>query len=133
MNLVLGQSFFSPESSEVGRHLWVIVSDPSRDVAIVIVNLSTSPAPASNPLARNDPPEVLQGEHPSAPRPSFIRCDQARVTSAEKVEEGLGARVLSSARPAPPSLVQKLQATLASSPHTKNEIKDILRSQGLVP
>lgn len=126
MRLTQGQSFFSHAESGVGRHLWVIVSDPAKDSRVAIVNLSTQPTPGTSSR------QVAAGEHPSVTRPSCVRYELARLTPAQKVSEGLAKRVLSSTKSAPPALVKKLQALLGESDRTKNEVKELLRAQGLI-
>jgi len=133
MSPSLGQSFFSPEGSQVRRHLWVVVSDPSRSDAVVIVNLSTHPGPVLGGGSDPRAPEVQPSEHPSLSQTSFIRYEQARITRAQAIDEGLKKKVLSATKDAPAALVRKLQRALAASEHTRNDIKDLLRGQGVPP
>lgn len=131
MTLDLGQSFFTPESSYVPRHLWIVVSNPQAD-QVVIVNFSSWPTPraATDP----DPPcDVQAAEHPDLSKDSYVRCDKARLVQPQDLERLLGSKTLSPAKQAPPALVTKLQRALGESKETPTEIKTLLRAQGYIP
>lgn len=128
MSLAVGQSFFTPENNSVSRHLWIVASDPAADGQVVIVNLSSKPPPALEPP--ESPASIGSGEHPSAGQRCYIRCDEACVRPAAKIEELLAKGTLSPTRDAPTLLVQKIQAALLSSRHTQLDIKAVLRAQG---
>ena len=123
-----GQAFFTPESQEagVGRHLWVVLSDPSKNSKVVIANLSTLRSTNSHLGCT-----VGNGEHGSLSRPSVLRCDQARLTEAADLEGLVRKRSLQYTAEANDSLVKKLQSSLCNSPHTPNEVKAVLRAQSL--
>lgn len=125
-----GQAFFTPESQEtgVGRHLWVVLSDPSKHAKVVLANLSTLRSNNSHLGCT-----VGAGEHRSLSRPSVLRCDQARLAEATGLENLLTKRVVQATADADDSLVRKLQASLCKSPHTPNEVKELLRAQALCP
>lgn len=127
MTLAPGQSFFTPETQHVRRHLWVVVSAPQQD-RVAIANLSSSPSPDP------DPPEVpavvSATEHPSLTHQSFIRCEQARLVTRVELERLIRVQTLSPTRPAPPGLVTKMQVALMTSHNTPLEVKVFLHSQG---
>jgi len=126
VTLAEGQSFFTPETEGVRRHLWVIVSDPTRTKQLVIVNLSTKP-PATAESA--DPPRVDAGEHPAISQDSIVRCEEARIVSTADLERLIVARTLSPTKPATPSLVRKLGTVLRASTVTPLNVKRLLEDQ----
>jgi hypothetical protein len=101
------------------------VRDPDQ---VVITNVSTKAPPDLDPPEA--PVNVEPSEHPSVSQRSFVRCDQARVAPAAHLAELLANRTLSPTKDAPPLLVQKMQATLLASRHTRLDIKSVLRAQG---
>jgi len=125
--LKLGQCFFTPETGPVPRHLWIVVSDPGGDSRVAVVNFSTVPGP-DNPL----PPDacIAAKEHPAIARPSFVRCEGARVWEAVDLDGLLAAGTLSPTKPAPPDLLAKAQRALMASRHTPTGVKELLRAQG---
>lgn len=120
----LGASFFTPE--DVGRHLWIVVSNPDKNGNIVLVNLSSDPW-------RNSTQEcaVTWGEHPSVGE-CFIRCDHARLRPSQGVDELFSKKVLSKTKDAPNEFVRRVQQVLGASPLTPLEVKAALRAQGFI-
>lgn len=134
MTLSLGLSFFTPENAagRISRHLWVVVSDPAADERVATVNFSTKP-----PLLRSDnAPYIVHPRepptHPSISEPSYVRCDQARLTLQTELDRLINVRTLVRTRDAPPELVTKPQQVLLASRATKLEIKLLLKAQGCV-
>jgi hypothetical protein len=125
--LKLGQCFFTPQSEAVDRHLWIVVSDPARDLRVAVVNLSTVPGPDG---ALEADVCVSAKEHPAIGRASFIRCEGAKVWQAADLDDLLLKTTLSPTKPAPAALLAKAQRALAASRHTPTEVKALLKAQG---
>jgi hypothetical protein len=68
-------------------------------------------------------------EHPALSRPSFIRCDQAKVWQASDLDRLLTTMTLSATKPASPALLAKARRALATSRHTPIEVKALLKTQ----
>lgn len=124
--MTLGQSFFTPERDTVKRHLWVVVSDSTKNPDVVIANISTRKANNSEECM------VEPSEHPSVSRRSYIRCEQAFVAKASDLQKLLDARKLSVTKPAPAELVKKIQTVLGASQNTKIAVIKMLQSQGFI-
>ena len=124
--LRLGHAFFTPANDEAGirRHLWFVLSAPTEQ-AVVIANLSTL-RPANEHLGCT----VNAREHPSIAHASVLRCDQARLQDAIKIETLLARHTIQETTDASPELVRRLQASLCGSPDTPNEAKAVLLEQG---
>jgi hypothetical protein len=124
--LKLAECFFTPQTETVPRHLWIVVSDPTRDARVAVVNLSTDPGP-ENPVPADA--QVAPKDHPALSRPSFIRCDQAKVWQAPDLDKLLATKTLSATKPATPALLAKARRVLATSRHTPIEVKALLKTQ----
>ncbi len=131
MTFTEGQSFFTPEAEGVRRHLWIIVSDPTRAEKVAIVNLSTKPQ--ARPESAYPQHSVAAREHPAISQQSIVRCEEARVVTKAALERLLAAQKLSPTKPAAASLIRKLQAALDASTRTPLDVKRLLVDQGLVP
>ena len=123
-----GDCFFTPETATVSRHLWIIVSDPTGG-RVVIANFSTVAGP-DNPMPGDC--QVAPKEHPAISRPSFVRCEEARIADGERLTRLLAVRTLAPTKPAPAELLEKVRRALAASRHTPLEVKELLRTQGLI-
>lgn len=106
--------------------MWVVLSDPSKDSRVVIANVSTLRSTNCHLGCT-----VASHEHGSLSRPSVLRCDQARLTKKADLERLIQNRTVQDTKQASDALVTKLQASLCESPHTANEVKELLKSQGL--
>jgi len=125
----LGDCFFTPQKDDVPRHLWIVVSDPTRSDRVAFVNVSTTPGPENPPPAGA---QIAAREHPAVSRPSVIRCDEARTATIAELETLFATRQLSGTKPASPELVKKAQLALGGSQHTALGVKALLEAQGFV-
>ena len=123
-----GDCFFTPETASVPRHLWIILSDPMGG-RVVIANFSTVAGP-DNPMPGDC--QIAPKEHQAISRPSFVRCEEARIADGEHLTRLLAARMLARTRPATVDLLAKVRRALAASRHTPLEVKELLRIQGLI-
>jgi hypothetical protein len=123
----LGDCFFTPQKDDVPRHLWIVVTDPTRSDRVAFVNVSTMPGP-ENPAPAGA--QVAAQEHPAISRPSVIRCDQARTATIAELNTLFGKRLLIGTKPAPSELVKKAQTALGASQHTPLAVKALLEAQG---
>lgn len=127
---VSGQSFFTPQTPEVRRHLWIVVSGITSEGKVAIANLSTKPGTA---LPSDNPGAVIKAkEHSSISRDCVVRCEEARLAPAADLDALLAKRILSGTKAAPPDLVAKIQQVLGASKLTPLEVKRVLREQGLI-
>lgn len=126
MPIKLGQTFVNKEADGIPSHLWMVLSDPQRDPAVVVIgNLSTNSGPGENQGC-----VVEKGEHPFVSRTSYVRCDQVRVTTAAKIEAGLAGRVLTASAELSGELLTRVQKAIGQSPLAMNDARSILREQG---
>ena len=128
MTVGFGHSFFTLQSPTVPRHLWTVVSDPTRARRVVIVNVSTKPSPSRG--VGDATTAVAKGEHPSVGHPSYIRPEEARLVEPEDLEKLLSAQKLSATRAAPAQFVERLRSVLLAAADTPIEVKDVLRAEG---
>lgn len=120
-----GFAFFNREAPGVPRHLWLVLSDPAQDAErVVIANLSTKPGP--------DHPGCIMapGEHPGISRPSFLRCEHARIVPEAHLEALAGRGLIAPTQPGSDALLNRLRAALMASPHAPVGAKAILARQG---
>ena len=121
-----GFAFFNREAPGVPRHLWLVLSDPAQDAErVVIANLSTKPGPDA-PGCR-----VMPGEHPGISRPSFLRCEHARIVPAAQLEALADQGLIAPTQPGSDALLRKLRAALTASLHAPQGAKAILERQRL--
>lgn len=125
--LRVGQGYFTPDRPDlkVGRHPWFVISDPAQP-QIVIANLSTFREEYADLGCVLSAPE-----HSSLSRRSLLRCDEARLAEAAAIEGLISSHFLSETQDATPQLLAKLRGALCGSPHTPNNVKALMISQGL--
>jgi hypothetical protein len=128
--LTLGDCFFTPERGTVRRHLWLVVSDPTKETAVVIVNVSTKPSP-STPIG-DRAAMINAGAHRSLARESYLRCERAMLIGASKLKQLLRSGDLTATSAASAELVSRVQAILGASRDTKLEVRAALKRQGFI-
>lgn len=71
-------------------------------------------------------------EHPWLWHESYIRADMARLSAVQALQDGVSRRppVLTPQTPASPALVERIQAALLTSKHTRRDVKKALLDQG---
>lgn len=127
-DFVAGSAFIHQKRDEKDRpHLWVIISDPQQDPnSVVIVNLTSFDE-------EKDPSCVLEfGEHSFVRKKTCIRYLSARVTNIPNLIEGEKRQIFWRKEDASKSLIAKLRKGAMQSRFTVNNIRKILRQQGLV-
>jgi hypothetical protein len=108
-------------------HYWTIISDPTIELArILIVNFTTW-----------DPYEdqacVLQGgEHPRLPNKTCVNYGRARVTDSNSLEKLKAANRLEFFEPLSPALLKLIRERALESTRIKIELAQILLDQELV-
>ncbi len=103
-----------------------MLSDPAQDSErVVIANVSTKPGPGYPRCI------VAPGEHPGISRPSFLRCEHARIVSAAQLETLAEQGLISPTKAGSDPLLRKLRAACVASAHTPLGAKAILERQRL--
>ncbi len=75
-----------------------------------------------------DLPVVEPGEHRALGQRSWVRCDKARLVAAPLLQQNLDARVIRISHPLTATLLARVRAAVAASPHTPNEVRAALQS-----
>lgn len=123
-----GDAFYTPNSADGGRHLWLIVSDPAKTSIIVIANFSTDPhrSPTRTPADCG----VKAGSHPKLKVESYVRCDRVRTwdLSTEKLQFDKFYAECTVTTPAPPSLLLQVQTVLVACDRTKGRALEAVRT-----
>jgi hypothetical protein len=106
--LHLGLCFFTPEDdrADVVRHLWFVLSDPTKSGRVIIGNVSTKPCPSQQACA------IGQGEHEAVSEDSHLRVDKLRVPSVKDLATLLANGSLQQTSDATPALVLRLQRAI---------------------
>jgi hypothetical protein len=129
LTVALGDCFFTPQTADVPRHLWIIVTDPARNDRVAFVNLSTTLGP-ENPASAGA--QVAPREHPTISRACVIRCDEARTATMAELQQLFAKQILTGTKPASSELVKKAQTALGASRHTPLAVKALLEAQGFI-
>lgn len=130
MHLGIGFTFINQETENLPSHLYFILSDPSADKKVAIVN-ATSWKTRDESL--NDKSCVLvPGDHPFIKHKSFVYYRKALCSPVEKIKLGLQNGVLVPHDSPSDELINRVILGSSKSPFTPNEVLGLLREQGLL-
>lgn len=120
-----GIGFFTPENQAAGvtRHLWFVVSDPSKNNRVVIANVSTTKCTSGEECL------ISPGEHDKVSRDSYLRFDYVTVTDRTGLETSITQGLVQVTTDASQSLLQKLRQAILKSRAVPREAQEILRAQ----
>jgi len=111
----------------VDEHFWVVLSDPLKDSAkVVIVNFTSDSADKDQACIVN------VGDHPWVSKKTCVNYPEARFLSVEDFWKLKKAGLIQSQEPASPQLLERMQRAVADSLDVPIEIEDLLAEQGLV-
>jgi hypothetical protein len=123
-----GDTFYIPlPGTSLDSHLWVVISDPTKDAnKVLIVNFSTR-------RADSDPGCVLQpGEHPFLQHETCVNYAGAKVVSFAQITTLLQAGKMSSHAAVSPILLKRVRDGAADSTQMAMDHANILIDQGLL-
>jgi hypothetical protein len=113
--------------SQVDIHLWMVISDPRKDPAnVLIVNFTTlQPIHESCCL-------VNAGEHPFVHHQTCVNYAASKVTTDQKLELARARGLLTMHQDLSPQLLQRIRESAMESQRLKLDHAQILANQGLV-
>jgi len=122
-----GQTFFNESAPDVPRHLWIVLSDEGAP-RIALVNLSSVPPyPCSHEPTTFEPEEIAALKYRS-----YVRCDKARLADAGQLTQAEQGGLIQTSRDADAAVLEKARRAVADCSIVPNELKDLLRQQGLL-
>ncbi len=125
----IGDTFLIEEPSEsLDTHLWIVLSDPSKDSdEVLIVNITNLKRPS-------DPSCKLEiGDHPWLIKPSCVNYGDPKVVSHAWLQRLLDKGLLGTRDPLTPDLLERVLNGASNSTRMKLVHARILESQGLLP
>jgi hypothetical protein len=124
----LGLAYFTPDNpkARVVRHLWFILSDPTKSDHVVNANVSTKRCPSGEVCI------VAAREHPAVSEDSYLRLREVRLTSVANLDRLLRNGTLQQTKDASTALCTKLQQAIGASRAAPKEAQDLLRAQGYI-
>ena len=126
--LAAGDAFLCPEDWEGGRHLWIVISNPSAAEDVLIVNVSKLKG-----LACDDRTCVLEADsHPRINVRSCIRYDRCKKVAVKALENVLGneGRFTRQA-PVAGEVLLRIQRASSTAPMIDPIFRALMRKQGL--
>lgn len=121
----LGDTFVNKPAPGVPSHLWMVLSDPNKELRVVLANISSDDG-GNLGLVTFQP-----GDHPFVRNVSYVRCDKARVENVADVLRVLASNSATPDTALQQKLVDRAQKALLASPLVPNEAKEILIRQGV--
>lgn len=119
----VGLCFFTPQNVPGGRHLWIVVSDPTKSNYVAIVSFSTQRGQNSDGCM------VAARSHQHLGQDSFVRCEFARVEQHAMLDEKLAAGYLRETFDADAALVAGVQKILLDCRLTARGIQNFIAKQ----
>jgi hypothetical protein len=116
-----GDTFLAPGFDD---HLWMVISDPSIDPDNVVIVFFLSWQPHYDQACI-----VQAGEHPFVKHATCVEYPAARITTNQKLDEGLASGKLKHKAPLSADLLGKIRRSAAASDITADAY-GILRQQG---
>jgi mRNA-degrading endonuclease toxin of MazEF toxin-antitoxin module len=116
-----GDTFFIEDEDGYERHLWIIVTPPTKD-EMVVVNVTTR-RQRSETLV-----ELHKGDHPFITRDSVISYAYAKIINVEEIESAIKNGTAEKSSPASATLLSRAQAGLIDSDRTPNGVKHYYKS-----
>jgi len=109
-----------------GTHLWVVVSDPATDPAmVVIINMTTDHG--------IDPSCTLNaGDHPFVTHPTCMRYDMARIVSNAELEKFAASNTIRLHDPVSREVLGRIRQGAAMTAYIPFKCKQVLIDQGLI-
>ena len=107
-------------------HLWIVVSDPQVDRAVVVIaNMTTDDG--------IDPSCILDaGDHPFVKHRTRIRYDMARILSDTDLERYVASNAIRLHERVSAEILERIRQGAASSPFIPFGCKQVLIDQGLI-
>jgi len=124
--IYLGQTFLNEAAPGIPSHLWIVISDPTKNERVVVANVSSKPCPSGEVCI------IRKGEHSFCSRDSYVRFREVRVAARAQLETLLAAKKLTQSRDADHDtpILARIQRAVATSKAAMNEAVGILKSQG---
>ena len=123
----MGMTLLPPPTGP--HHLYVVISDPTQSQEeVVLVNISTVKAS----LPTDSSCIIKPGEHSYVTATSYVVYAAAPVTTCWKIEQGARGGLLSYSTPMDDDILKRIQVGADRSLHTKQRVRELLRSQGLI-
>ena len=122
----LGQTFITRKSPGVLPHLWMVLSDPAKNVRVVLANLSSAPCPSGERCV------IKRGEHSFVSHDSYVRFRLVRVEEREQLDKVLAGGMLKPSDALSPAVLKRVQEAVGRSRVVPTEAQAILRAQGFV-
>jgi hypothetical protein len=117
---------FLPDAA--GSHLWVILSDPRKDAAkVLIVSVTTLTAETEQTCI------IERGEHPWVTRRSCVSYRHAMIVSLDELYAGKDSGKLKVQQPMAPEVLKRIRESAARSDFLKPAALNILKQQSLIP
>lgn len=127
MTLTAGDTLFNKPTPGVPAHLWVVVSDPAKDAArVVIANLTHWDERYGDPACRLRP-----GDHPFVTKDTFVNYEDAKAVGLADLEAGERRGIFERRQPVDAALLQRIRDGLMRSEFCPNKLKRLLWEQGL--
>lgn len=104
-------------------HLWIIISDPTPNHEIVIVNLTTEDLSSDNTCT------IAHGDHPFIKHESVVAYYYARLISVDKIAEWKTKNYFESWPSIKHPLLRKIQLGAIQSEYTPQKIQTIILKQ----
>ena len=125
--LKAGDTFISVRVFGVPAHLWIIISDPTQDDRVIIVNINTF-------RQGSDQTCILRaGAHPFVRRKSYVNYRWARRVKRDRLSELLRTGKCKWRSPVRSTLLARVQQGAGTSAYMKKGYQRMLRDQGLIP
>ena len=123
-----GSTFLlSEEHQDIDKHLWVVLSDPTKnDREVLIVSLTTH-KPHKDQACIVDP-----GEHPWVTHKTCVAYDFARTLSLEQLKELRYSGSIQLNEPVSKALLARIRQSAGNSVRLKMKYADLLIDQGLL-
>lgn len=113
--------------TDVERHLWVVLSDPSQDAERVVIVSITTLAPHKEQTCI-----LRRGSHPWVTHDSCVAFGFARIVRLTTLVEARYKGLLRLQEPLSPALLDLIRKSAANSTGLPIEAADILIDQGLL-
>jgi hypothetical protein len=124
----MGDTFLGSTPATSTKHLFIVVSDPVKDPAVVyVVNVTTL-----YPGSPNDSTCLVRaGEHPFVKQDSWVNYARARRTSVARLHQAFAKGDLLPRDPLQATVLKRVQSGAKVSPHAPYGLSGILSAQGL--
>lgn len=122
--MVPGETFFG---FDFGNHLFVVLSNPSTNGLVAVVNFTTHGRSATCANPRTECVTVEPGEHPFIRRTSCMYYRRVELVENGRLDETKERGSLRQHAPLLPALLRRVQEGALNSPYVPDEVIQLVR------